>query len=84
MTHVNLVDLVDAPKTHKPVRWFPSEKALSDYTLETEKFFPRNSKCAGGLLKFLLRHIFHPAPNNDIYMKRPRGFWRNIRPASLD
>ena len=84
MTHVNLVDLTDAPTTHQPVRWFPSEMALSDYTLETKKFFPSHSAYAGGLLRFLLRHILHPAPNDRIYMKRPCRSWRNIRPASFD
>ncbi|KIM73215.1 hypothetical protein PILCRDRAFT_81329, partial [Piloderma croceum F 1598] len=45
LTHVNIVDLVDAPNTGEPVRWFPSEKALSDYTMETKKFFPSKSAC---------------------------------------
>jgi len=58
-THVNLVDLVDSGGT-QAVTKFPSEKALSTYTLETRKIFPRQNVHAGGLLEALLRHIYHP------------------------
>ena len=58
-THVNLVDLVDAGGT-QIVSKFPSEKALSIYTLETRKIFPRENVHAGGLLQALLRRILHP------------------------
>ena len=58
-THVNLVDLVDAGGTNVVTR-FPSEKALSTYTLATKKIFPRENVHAGGLLEALLRHILNP------------------------
>ena len=58
-THVNLVDLVDAGGT-RTVKRFPTEKALSTYTLTTKKIFPRENVHAGGLLKALLRRIRHP------------------------
>ena len=58
-THVNLVDLVDAGGT-RTVKRFPTEKALSTYTLMTRKIFPRENVHAGGLLQALLRRIHHP------------------------
>ena len=58
-THVNIVDLLDAGGT-KVVTRFPSEKALSEYTLATRKFFPRENVRAGGVLRALLRRILHP------------------------
>ncbi|KAG6860673.1 hypothetical protein C0995_008740 [Termitomyces sp. Mi166 len=58
--HVNLVDFVDHPNTGTPVWLFSTEAELSEYTLETGKFFPRESAYAGGLLKYLLRHIQRP------------------------
>ena len=57
--HVNLVDLVDAGGT-QIVTMFPSEKALSMYTLKTRKIFPRRNVHAGGLLRVLLRRILNP------------------------
>ena len=39
---------------------FPSEKALSKYTLANHKIFPRGNVHAGGLLRALLRRILHP------------------------
>ncbi|KAI9567947.1 hypothetical protein HD554DRAFT_2314600 [Boletus coccyginus] len=57
---VNLVDLVDTKNTGVDVRVFNSERELSDYTKSTGKFFPRDSAYAGGLLRYLLRHIYHP------------------------
>jgi hypothetical protein len=62
-THVNLVDLVDCAKTGKPIRKFASEQELSEYTRESEKFFPAGSAYAGGILKHLLRHILNPPSN---------------------
>jgi hypothetical protein len=56
-THVNLVDLVDAGATGKPVRVFATEEELAGYTLRAQKVFPRESAKAGGLLKKLLRKI---------------------------
>ncbi|KIM42846.1 hypothetical protein M413DRAFT_10279 [Hebeloma cylindrosporum] len=60
-THVNIVDLVEAQTTGKPVQSFSSERELSDYTMEFRKFFPRDNAYAGGLLKFLLRNILNPS-----------------------
>lgn len=59
-THVNLVDLVDRGMSHKRVKIFPSENALSEYTLRNGKFFPKENAYAGGLLRHLLRHILNP------------------------
>ncbi|KAG1831636.1 hypothetical protein EV424DRAFT_1372149 [Suillus variegatus] len=56
-THVNLVDLVDSPRTGKPVKLFASVEELRAYTLQTEKIFPKESAYQGGLLKELLREI---------------------------
>ncbi len=69
-THVNLVDLVDARGT-QVVEIFPSEKALSIYTLETKKIFPRKNVRAGGLLQALLRRILHPL-DEPKQQRRPR------------
>lgn len=56
-THVNLVDLVDTRGTGRPVKVFNSLKKLQDYTIRTEKFFPKEDAKAGGLLRYLLREI---------------------------
>ncbi|KAH0826380.1 hypothetical protein J3R83DRAFT_5345 [Lanmaoa asiatica] len=60
-TFVNLVDLVDTDTTGEDLRVFDSERELSEYTRNTGKFFPKESAYAGGLLRYLLRHILHPA-----------------------
>jgi hypothetical protein len=57
---INLVDLVDTPNTGVGVRVFESERDLSEYTISTGKFFPRDHALAGGLLRYLLRQIYHP------------------------
>lgn len=54
---MNLVDLVDTPRTGAPVEVFPNLQGLRVYTIYTEKFFPKEDAYAGGLLKFLLRQI---------------------------
>jgi len=59
-THVNLVDLVDIFDTPEIAHIFPSVGALSKYTKESKKFFPRDNVHAGSLLKFLLRQIRNP------------------------
>ncbi|KDN35285.1 hypothetical protein RSAG8_11720, partial [Rhizoctonia solani AG-8 WAC10335] len=59
-THVNIVDLVDTRVTRTPVTHFPSEHALSAYTRTTGKYFPKENAYAGGLLRYLLRHIENP------------------------
>jgi len=57
-THVNLVDLVDTPRTGIAVVVFPTLKRLQDYTVASGKVFPRRDARAGGLLRVLLRQIF--------------------------
>lgn len=59
-TYVNICNLVDVPRIGKPTKLFESEKALSQYTKSTKEYFPQGHAEAGGILRFLLRHIFHP------------------------
>ncbi|KAG8707084.1 hypothetical protein FRC08_000711 [Ceratobasidium sp. 394] len=59
-TYVNIVDVVDTSVTKIRVRHFESEMELSEYTTRTGKYFPKENAYAGGLLKFLLRHIVIP------------------------
>ncbi|KII91996.1 hypothetical protein PLICRDRAFT_133287 [Plicaturopsis crispa FD-325 SS-3] len=60
-THVNIVDLLEAPLTGKPIMIFSSEQKLSHYTRNTPgKKFPKEEAYAGGLLKHLLRQIDEP------------------------
>ena len=58
-THMNLVDLVNTPRTGASVKVFPNLKKLQDYTIKYEKYFPKEDAYAGGLLRFLLREILH-------------------------
>ena len=58
-THVNLVDLVDTPRTGASVKVFPNLKKLQVYTIKNEKYFPKEDAYASGLLRFLLREILH-------------------------
>jgi hypothetical protein len=53
--HVNLVDLVDISRDG--VELFASLDELREYTIESGKFFSKESAYAGGVLKFLLREI---------------------------
>ncbi|CAE6420160.1 unnamed protein product [Rhizoctonia solani] len=62
--HVNIVDLVDTPATQEPVTHFVSEAALSTYTVQTGKYFPKENAYAGGLLKYLLRNIINPGKSH--------------------
>ncbi|KAI9446047.1 hypothetical protein H4582DRAFT_1843320 [Lactarius indigo] len=57
-THVNLVDLVHGSKEN--VQIFKTEKELSEYTIKTEKYFPKATAKDGGVLRALLRHIYAP------------------------
>jgi len=41
------------------VRIFPSVKALAKYSIENDKIFPKNFAKAGGILRYLLRHIIN-------------------------
>jgi hypothetical protein len=52
---VNLVDLVDP--SARDVELFACLDELKEYTIDTGKFFPKESAYAGGVLKFLLREI---------------------------
>ncbi|KDQ53392.1 hypothetical protein JAAARDRAFT_161918 [Jaapia argillacea MUCL 33604] len=54
--YVNIVDLIDAPRTGEKVRVFRTEKELSRYTKESGKVFSMNGY-AGGLLEYLYRRI---------------------------
>ena len=56
--HVNLVDLVHGSK--EEVTIFETEIELSEYTKETEKFFPKEDAKDGGVLRALRRHILVP------------------------
>ncbi|KAI0263440.1 hypothetical protein BC834DRAFT_957760 [Gloeopeniophorella convolvens] len=84
--HVNLVDLVQAPTRH--VRLFPTEKALSEYTLEKNRIFPKEDARDGGVLRALRRHILDPKesrpPRNGQKRrgKKGRGAKANTTPAA--
>ncbi|KAI9773210.1 MAG: hypothetical protein M1839_002218 [Geoglossum umbratile] len=56
-TYVNLVDLVERARSGKGVKVFPDLEELYEYTIDTGKFFPKESAYAGGVLKYLLREI---------------------------
>ncbi|CAL1699420.1 unnamed protein product [Somion occarium] len=56
--YVNLVDLLEYHRSGRPVPTFTTLSQLQHYTKATRKFFPREEAKAGGILKFLLRHIF--------------------------
>ncbi|KAH8998353.1 hypothetical protein EDB86DRAFT_2912760 [Lactarius hatsudake] len=56
--HVNLVDLVHGSK--KEVQIFKTEKELSEYTIATEKYFPKEDAQDGGVLRALRRQILAP------------------------
>ena len=44
------------------VQRFPTEVALSEYTIEMRKIYPRARVPKKSLLEFLLRHILNPRP----------------------
>ena len=62
---MNLVDLLDTHRTGQRVKIFNTEEELSNYTCETKKFFPLDSAKQGGVLKYLLRHIFDPEDEDE-------------------
>ena len=69
---MNLIDLVDGfGNPNQRIKKFKSVEALSDYTIDREKYFPRGNVHAGDLLKYLLRHINCPAL--DSKRRRPGG-----------
>ncbi|KAJ7691329.1 hypothetical protein B0H17DRAFT_935150 [Mycena rosella] len=51
---VNIYDLLDAKRTGRPVKKHPSAVALSKYTRNTKKIFPKRSAKANRFLKVLL------------------------------
>ncbi|KAF5318765.1 hypothetical protein D9619_011060 [Psilocybe cf. subviscida] len=63
-THVNLVDLVNAERNNSGVRVFPTVQALSDYSKDNGRIFPRHNIYAGDLLQYLLRHIDNPSQDD--------------------
>ncbi|KAF8260808.1 hypothetical protein EI94DRAFT_1689434 [Lactarius quietus] len=72
--HVNLVDLVHGSKVE--VRQFKTVEELSEYTKETEKFFPKESARDGGVLRALRRHILTPHDDSE----RERLSYRRVNP----
>lgn len=51
------MDLVHTPAS---IRIFPTLEELVAYTVNTEKYFPKENAMAGGVLKYLLRPILNP------------------------
>ena len=56
--YVNLVDLVHNPR--KKATNFETEKRLSEYTIETEKYFPKGDAKDSKVLRALRRRIIRP------------------------
>lgn len=56
---MNLVDLVEIKHTGQPVVIFDNVEDLREYTIDSAKYFPKQSAYAGGILKFLLREILN-------------------------
>ena len=75
MKNVNLVDLVHGSKEEVPI--FKTERQLSAYTKETDKFFPKKDARDGGVLRALRRHIFSPR-DEKTRLRRNKG-GRKIR-----
>ncbi|KAF8593550.1 hypothetical protein BDV93DRAFT_612196 [Ceratobasidium sp. AG-I] len=57
---VNICDVLDARARGHKVKDYKTEVRLSEYTMDSGKFFPREHVLAGGLLSFLLRQILNP------------------------
>ncbi|PIL36782.1 hypothetical protein GSI_00472 [Ganoderma sinense ZZ0214-1] len=60
-TYVNIFDLLAFPISGPP-QIFPTEVALSKYSIREDKVFPRHMVAPDSLLFALLRHICHPRP----------------------
>ncbi|KAJ7064902.1 hypothetical protein C8F01DRAFT_983777, partial [Mycena amicta] len=73
-THVNIVDLVDPANLGRSIHRFTHVRELSEYTIEEDKYFPRNHAKAGGVLQYLLREIIKPPPDG-------WSSWRALRKA---
>ncbi|KAG8751877.1 hypothetical protein FRC11_008910 [Ceratobasidium sp. 423] len=71
--YINICDLMDRAALGSEVQvvHFDSEEELSVYTKLTGKFFPLEEAHAGGLLRFLRRHILVPPEGPSPY-PRPR------------
>ncbi|TFK21860.1 hypothetical protein FA15DRAFT_706874 [Coprinopsis marcescibilis] len=74
-THVNLVDLTQGADG-RDVVIFPTEVALSNYTKETGRFFPRDHLEAGDLLRNLLRRIMNPRSEGEYNRTELNGSYR--------
>ncbi|KAJ4229912.1 hypothetical protein NW759_003278 [Fusarium solani] len=55
--HVNLIALVQSPRTGEPVEVFKSVQDLRQFTAKAKWTFPQEHTQAGGLLKMLLRKM---------------------------
>lgn len=58
----NIVDLINSPIAGVTPELFPTEEALIEYTIASDKIFPRDDVEAGGLLVYVLRRIMNPRP----------------------
>ncbi|RSL58453.1 hypothetical protein CEP53_006132 [Fusarium sp. AF-6] len=65
---VNLVVLVQSPRTGETVKVFKNAEDLKEFTAETKWIFPQRHAQAGGLLKMLLRKMGGPS-----HGRRPQG-----------
>ncbi|EEU46605.1 uncharacterized protein NECHADRAFT_79369 [Fusarium vanettenii 77-13-4] len=59
--HVNLVALVQSPRTGEPVEVFKSMQDLRQFTAKTKWTFPQEHDQAGGLLNMLIRKMSVPS-----------------------
>ena len=77
---MNLVDLVDGfENPEEPITIFNTVKALSEYTIRTGKYFPRDNVHAGSLLKYLLRQILNPPSERNNGYTGSRGGKKRAR-----
>jgi hypothetical protein len=62
--HVNIVDLIDARRTSRSAKKFPSRNALRQYTFSFEipKFFPKKAAKRNGFLTALLIDMYAAEP----------------------
>ncbi|ESK96278.1 hypothetical protein Moror_7064 [Moniliophthora roreri MCA 2997] len=56
--HCNIIDLVDAANTGGKARTFKTRRALAHYTMETEKYFPKDAAKGVPLLEEFLVEVF--------------------------
>ncbi|KAG4431825.1 hypothetical protein IFR05_012687 [Cadophora sp. M221] len=55
---VNIFDFIEAVRQNKIPRRFPTEEALREYTISTDKIYPKKKAKKGGPVRALLAHIF--------------------------